>query len=323
MGDGRVWIYLERTGREVSDTSLQAISCGLQLGMKGFGPVEGVCLGGSAAVLGHLPGGLDRIYHVQGGMLEDYTTDRFAPVLRRLIEEKRPGLVIFPSSTQGEDLASWLGANLGGAIVLGARRIRFADERLVASRVDYEGKVAVDFELVSSPAFLTLEEGAFQVPEGPAAETPITTIVPDTEPGRERVRVVQTEVAARTVNLREARTIVGVGAGIGNAERFRQIEELADLLHAEIGATRAAVDAGWVGHDRQIGQTGVKVKPDLYVACGISGTAQHRVGILESGTILSINIDPQAPIFRFSHYCVEGDLAEVLPKMIQLLCENR
>ena len=98
-----------------------------------------------------------------------------------------------------------------------------------------------------------------------------------------------------------------------------QVQELALLLGGEVGATRAAVDAGWITYDRQIGQTGVKVKPDLYVACGISGAAQHRVGMIESGTIVSINIDPQAPVFRFSHFCVEGDLKVVVPELIRLV----
>jgi electron transfer flavoprotein alpha subunit len=133
-----------------------------------------------------------------------------------------------------------------------------------------------------------------------------------------RTRIIKTEVARKTVNLREARVIVGVGAGLGGEDAFKYAQELADLLGGEVGATRAAVDAGWVSYDRQIGQTGVKVRPDLYIALGISGAAQHRVGMLDSGTIVAVNIDPHAPIFRFSHYCVEGDLKLVLPKLIEI-----
>jgi electron transfer flavoprotein alpha subunit len=126
-------------------------------------------------------------------------------------------------------------------------------------------------------------------------------------------------VAAKTVNLKDAKIIVGAGAGVGSKENFGKIEELAAKLGAEIGATRAVVDAGWLPADHQIGQTGATVRPDLYIACGISGAVQHWVGISEAKKIIAVNTDKAAPIMKHAHYRVVGDLNDVVPKLVKLL----
>jgi electron transfer flavoprotein alpha subunit len=196
--------------------------------------------------------------------------------------------------------------------------MRREGDRCIATRLEFERKVAVEYELFGQPVFVTVEGG---LGNAPAEATGGVSIVREEVPesSEDKVRVIKTEVAEKTVNLREEKTIVGVGAGVGSREGFHMAQELAEVLGGEIGATRAAVDAGWVSYDRQIGQTGVKVKPDLYVACGISGAAQHRVGMMDSGAVVSINIDTHSPMSRYSHYAVEGDVKVVIPKIIEIL----
>jgi electron transfer flavoprotein alpha subunit len=141
------------------------------------------------------------------------------------------------------------------------------------------------------------------------------------ELGPEALRgaVQRREVVKKTVNLKDAKVIIGGGAGVGNRENFALLERLAEKLGGELGATRASVDAGWISAERQIGQTGVTVRPDLYIACGISGAVQHLVGIREAKTVVAINSDASAPIFRVSHYRIVGDLTVVVPKLVELL----
>lgn len=313
----RIWVYLQRDGDSVAEESLLAISAASEWAGEVSARLEGVWFGPD---LPSFPGAPDRVLQVLGAVTEapDIASIHGA-AMEFLLEKEKPTLVVFPSTTVGQDLASWLGAWSGAGALVGARHIRRLDGRLVATRLEFDGRVAVDYVLEGSPAVVALEQGVGERSDGPPASP---QVVPVELPGAQwgsRVRVISASRSARRLDLRTARTIVAVGAGVGGADGFEKARELAALLGAEIGATRAAVDAGWVGHERQIGQTGVKVKPDLYVACGISGAVQHRVGMLDSGTIVSINIDPQAPIFRFSHYCVLGDVREVLPKLLELL----
>lgn len=130
-------------------------------------------------------------------------------------------------------------------------------------------------------------------------------------------RVLKRDVAKKTVNLRDAKVIVAAGAGVGSTEGLDLVRQLADALGAEIGATRAVVDAGWLPADHQIGQTGATVRPDLYIGCGISGAVQHQVGMLDARKIIAINTDANAPIFKIAHYKVVGDLKAVVPKLLK------
>lgn len=314
----KIWAYLEKDQESVSEESLLALSVAKRLAGEVSAALEGLCVG---EIRGDFPGAPGRIYQLLGADLQaGYDVASYGRAIRFLWEREHPDLIIFPSTTQGQDLASWLGGGAGASGLVGAREIDFRDGSFVAARLEFDGRVVVEYLLEGSLIAVSLEKGMGEIPQ--AQEQTRPDLVQVEVPGGTRagsVRILSSSGGVKRVNLASAKTIVGVGAGVVDQDGFDKVCVLASLLGAELGATRAAVDAGWLGHEHQIGQTGVKVKPELYVACGISGAVQHRVGIMDSGTIVSINLDPQAPIFRFSHYCVLGDVRQVVPKLLELL----
>lgn len=313
-----IWVYLQKDGGSVAEESLMGLSLGRRLAKECSGVLEGICVGeidldSSLA--------LSRIYQLTGEELQaGYDLATYGKAIRFLWEREHASLIIFPSTTQGQDLASWLGGWAGANGLVGVREINFKDGFFVAERLEFDGRVLVEYLLEGSPLAVSLEQGVGEILEAQDQSKPeLLKVEVPAGLGMRSVRLISSSGAVKKVDLRSAKTIVGVGAGVVDKDGFDKVCALASLLGGELGATRAAVDAGWLGHEHQIGQTGVKVKPDLYVACGISGAIQHRVGIMDSGTIVSINLDPQAPIFRFSHYCVVGDVRQVVPKLLELL----
>ena len=234
-----------------------------------------------------------------------------------------PRAVLLPASTTGSDLAPRVAGGAGEPLPRRRRRARAGggDVPGAPPRARPEGD-----DLVSRGTFrrrllfVTLRDGASRAAPGrPGAvrARPSRCAVPPAV--RSGARVVRRDVARKTVNLKDAKVIVAGGAGVGSREGWKLVEDLAAALGGEVAATRAVVDAGWASAERQVGQTGVTVRPDLYLACGISGAVQHRVGMMDSKTIVAVNTDGAAPIFRCAHYRLVGDLKVVLPKLLSLL----
>ncbi len=317
MGKG-IWVYLQKEGESVVEESLMGLSVGRKLAKEASLPLEALCVGEGIA---RFQGAPSRIYGLVGEDLQaGYDVASYGEAIHYLCQRERPDLILFPSTTQGQDLASWLGGCAGAAVVVGAREVSFRDGGFVAARLELDGKAVVEYLLEGFPAAVSLEQAVGDMPQaGDELQAQVLRVEVPPVSRQGSVRISPSSGEARKVDLRSAKAIVAVGAGVRDRETFDQVCTLASVLGAELGATRAAVDAGWLGHEHQIGQTGVKVKPDLYLACGISGAVQHRVGMVESGTIVSINLDPQAPIFRFSHYCVVGDVRQVVPRLVELL----
>ncbi len=313
----RIFIYLQHRGPEISRQSLMALGVASRWAKELGASLEGVWVGRQAPE--SVPGELFRVHKVEWEELHEASgTWIYARALDALLSEEKPLAMIFPGSIEGEELASWVGAQVGGALI-GVNALEEREGEILARRTEFDSKVLVEYSLGHPPVVVSVERGLGDEPGGPNRQVETLSHFLGPLEGSSRVKVVKTDTRAAEVDLRKARAIVAVGAGVRSPEVLDNIKELATLLGAEIGGTRAAVDAGWVGHDRQIGQTGARVKPELYLACGISGAAQHRVGMMESGTIVSINIDPAAPIFKYSHFSVVGDLGEVVPNLLKLL----
>ena len=263
--------------------------------------------------------GADKIWSADDAQLKNYSASSYQRIIADCARECAPEFILFPSSTQGNDCAATLATTLGAACVLECKDMQCEGTTLTLKRMEFDGKVLTSFTAAPGATIVaTQRDGSVEVKEN--KKTPARAPLNVTLTGVEHAaRVISREIAKKTVDLKAAKIIVTAGAGVGSRENFKVIEDLAQALGGEIAATRPVVDAGWATPDRQVGQTGATVRPDLYIACGVSGAVQHRVGMMDAKTIIAINTDASAPIFKIANYCIVGDLNTVLPKLTKLL----
>jgi electron transfer flavoprotein alpha subunit len=246
-----------------------------------------------------------------------------APRLAALVAERQPDILLVGATPDGKDVAGALIGLTDLPVLVNGSAVTWSDGGAQVEMSTFGGRLVTRSTFNGSRGIVLVRPAS--VTAEPAT-TPGTvesvSVAPDGELAEVRVvdRVVE---AGAAVPIEESRIIVGGGRGVGNAEGFRLIEELAEALGGAVGATRAVVDAGWIGYGSQIGQTGKIVKPSLYVACGISGAIQHKVGVQTAGTIVAINKDPDAPIAEFADMLVIGDLFEIVPRLTEAIRERK
>lgn len=304
---------------QVTDVTLQVVAKARSLGGAVHGLLIGSGVSGQASVL--VASGCEVVHVADDARLAAYLTTPFVRAALPVVQAGGYKQVLLPASTVGNDLAPVLAARLNAACVLDADDARVEGGALSVRRTEFDRKAGTWFGAVSGRILVaTLKDGVAEVPPADPARTgnvqPTAVSLADADL---KARVVRRDVAKKSVNLKGARIIVGAGAGVGNKDNFAKIQDLAAKLNAQVGATRAVVDAGWLPADHQIGQTGATVRPDLYIACGISGAVQHWVGMMDSHTIVAINTDKNAPLMKRAHYRLAGDLNVVIPKLIKLL----
>lgn len=253
--------------------------------------------------------GPDRIVTAQGPVLSEFLSDAFTRVISDFINKETPDTVILGASSQGKDLSACLSARLKAPLAMDCVAVRFEDNRLIATRYMYGGKILADVELNGSPKILAIRPNAMAISNADGAGT-IEKL--DIDTGKTALKFIEKHLDTGKIDLTEADAVVSGGRGMGGPD-FSVIEELAKLLDGAVGASRSAVDEGWRSASDQVGQTGKVVSPNLYIACGISGAIQHLAGMSSSKTIVAINKDPEAPIFSKADYGIEGDLFELVP----------
>ena len=248
--------------------------------------------------------------------LEAYTTEPYAAALKQVIDDVQPAVVLFGGTSNGRDLAPRVAARVNAGVASDVDRLEWTDGKLRGRRPVYSGKVFATVDVVSNPAMATTRPNAFPPEEaGSGAAEVVNVSVPASEA---KAKLVETKTPeAGELSIAEADIIVSGGRGLKEAANFSVIRDLAHALGGAVGASRATVDAGWIDHQHQVGQTGRVVSPNLYIAAGISGAIQHLAGMSSSKHIVAINKDPEAPIFRVADLGVVGDLFQILPALTE------
>jgi electron transfer flavoprotein alpha subunit len=247
--------------------------------------------------------------------LGKYETEPATSALQAAVEAAQPSIVLLGGTSNGRDLAPRLGARLNAGVASDVDRLEWTNGKLRARRPVYSGKAFATVDVSGSPAIATTRPNGFPAEEagGGAAE-----VVELAAPAEGKAKLVETKVPeAGELSIAEADIIVSGGRGLKEAPNFSYIRDLAHAIGAAVGASRATVDAGWIDHQHQVGQTGRVVSPNLYIAAGISGAIQHLAGMSSSKHIVAINKDPEAPIFRIADLGVVGDLFTILPALTE------
>lgn len=334
-----VFVYVEMEGGKAADVSLELLTKGRELaatlGVKLEAVVLGEDLAGIGAELGRY--GADRVWLADDVVFNPFRTLPHTSVLCGLIEQERPQIVLFGATSVGRDFAPRVSSALHSGLTADCTQLEIGDHRDAKSGKEYKEllyqiRPAFGGNIIATivnpdhrPQMATVREGVMrkEYAAQPAAgeETPIDwkRYLKDTDLA---VRILDRQIEERKIDIKGASILVAGGYGMGSKENFALVHELAAVLGGEVGASRAAVDAGFTEHARQVGQTGVTVRPKLYIACGISGQIQHTAGMDQSSMIVSINSDPDAPINKIADYAITGDVNEVIPKMIKYYKQN-
>jgi len=331
---GEVWVVAEHHAGKLEDIGLELLGRARMLGDKLGVKVGAVLIGDQIKGLAEklCQYGADSVYVLEHPLLEHYQTNSYAKVIDELIHKYQPQIMIYGASPCGRDLAPRVASAIKAGLTADCTDLQIGDHESKA-----EGKVYKNLLLQIRPAFggniiatiinydrwpqmATVREGVMPMPtpdvkrKGQIIAEKISLQQNDLP-----IEILREHKQEKKVNLKASRIVVAGGAGVGSKENFRLVWDLANALGGAPGATRAAVDLGFIDRDHQVGQTGTTVRPSLYIAIGLSGAIQHQAGMSDSQKIIAINNDPTAPIFDVAHYKIVGDLNDVVPKMIKAI----
>jgi electron transfer flavoprotein alpha subunit len=323
---GSILVFVERRDGTFKKGSLEALGRARQIGESRGREVHALCVGTGAgeraAELGAW--GAQKVHVLEDPAFDLYAPQALTSLVCRVMDAAGADLLLLAATALGRDLAPRVAARKGLAFLPEALELDWTDDdKLRIRKSMYGGKVFATWETTGGPPFAaTLRTGAYPFAEPPHAgsQAEVVEVAKGDDFAGAGARTVTVEKAeGKTEDLQEAQIIVSGGRGLKAPENFKLIRELADVLGGAVGASRAAVDAGWIDHSHQVGQTGTTVSPQLYVAVGISGAIQHLAGMRTSKCIVAINKDPEAPIFKVANYGIVGDLFEVVPVLIEEL----
>jgi electron transfer flavoprotein alpha subunit len=332
-----VWVFIEQEEGAIADVSLELLAKGQELARTLKSQVCALLYGYHVGDLAEtvIHHGADRVLLADHPELAVYRTLPYARVTTELVQERQPYIFLVGATPTGRDLAPRVASSIRAGLTADCTDLQIGDytskkDKRVYEDLLYQIRPAFGGNLIATivnpimhPQMATVREGVMRRPEPDITRQGTIEKIEPTFDERDLVlKVLSRETRETRVNLKGAPVVVAGGAGVGSKENFDLIEELAHILGGEVGASRAAVDAGYVSREHQVGQTGTTVRPRLYIAAGISGAIQHRAGMSESSKIIAINTDPNAPIFQIAHYKIVGDLAEVIPMIIRAFREK-
>lgn len=334
-----VFVYCEIEGTNVADVSLELLTKGRKLANQLGCQLEAIVAGSGLEGVEKqvLPFGVDKVHVFDAPGLFPYTSLPHSSILINLFKEEKPQICLMGATVIGRDLGPRVSSALTSGLTADCTSLEIGPHEDKKAGITYENllyqiRPAFGGNIVATiinpehrPQMATVREGVMKKEvldenyKGEVIRHDVAKYVPETD---YVVKVIDRHVEKAKHNLKGAPIVVAGGYGVGSKENFNLLFDLAKELHAEVGASRAAVDAGFCDHDRQIGQTGVTVRPKLYIACGISGQIQHIAGMQDAGIIISVNSDPNAPINTIADYVINGTVEEVVPKLIKYYKKN-
>jgi electron transfer flavoprotein alpha subunit len=330
-----VWVFVEQRDGKPADVSFELLCKGRKLADALGGMLKAIVIGAEPATIAEktFDFGTDEALVIKHPSLEHYRSLPYSRAFIALVKEHKPRVVLFGATVNGRDLAPRVASATMSGLTADCTDLQISDltylktehkNLLLQIRPAFGGNIVATIITPDNPTQMaTVREGVMELAPVANPNRAVLTyvdFVPD--PTDELVTIIERHREESKTNLKGAPIIVAGGYGVGSKEGFRLVHELAKVMGAEVAGTRAAVDAGFVPYERQVGQTGVTVRPKLYVAIGISGAIQHRAGMQDSNKIIAINSDPDAPIFGVAHYGIVGDAMEVVPKLIEA-CKAR
>jgi len=334
-----IFVYCEIEDGGLAEVSLELLTKGRKLADSLKCKLEAIVAGSNLKGIEKqiFPYGVDVVHIADDPRLYPYQTLPHTSVVVRLFEEEKPQIALMGATSIGRDLGPRVSSALHSGLTADCTSLEIGDHEDKKAGVTYKDllyqiRPAFGGNIIATiinpdcrPQMATVREGVMKKEildekyKGKVNQLDVSKYV---APEDFVVNIIDRHIEKSKVNLKGAPIIVAGGYGVGSRENFNLLYELAEVLGGEVGASRAAVDAGYAGHERQIGQTGFTVRPKLYIACGISGQIQHRAGMEESAQIIAINTDPEAPINAIADYVITGDVAEIIPKMIKYYRKN-
>ena len=325
-----VMVFIQQDDGKIADVSLELVCQGRkladQLGVEVTAALIGYNMKSQAQTV--ISYGADEVFYSEDPRLDHYTPLPYTRIMNKLIAEVKPQIALYGATTTGRDLAPRIASHLKVGLTADCTDLQIGNhtERGVEYKnILYQIRPAFGGNIIATivspekkPQMATVREGVMKLEKPDTSrEGVVTDVAADIHEGDMLTEIIKRFKEEKEVNLKGAQIVVSGGQGVGSKENFQYIYDLAAALGAEVGASRAAVDAGLISKDHQVGQTGTTVRPMLYIACGISGSIQHRAGMDESSRIIAINSDPDAPIFGIAHYGIVGDLKDVIPRFIK------
>jgi electron transfer flavoprotein alpha subunit len=334
-----IFVYCEIEDGAVAEVSLELLTKGRKLAETLKCKLEAVVVGSNLAGTEKelIPYGVDVVHIADDPRLYPYQTLPHTTIVVKLFEAEKPQIALMGATSIGRDLGPRVSSALHSGLTADCTSLEIGDHEDKKAGISYKNllyqiRPAFGGNIIATiinpdcrPQMATVREGVMKKEildvnyRGKVKNIDVSQWV---SPEEFVVEIIERHIEKSKVNLKGAPIIVAGGYGVGSRENFNLLHELAEVLGGEVGASRAAIDAGYAGHDRQIGQTGVTVRPKLYIACGISGQIQHRAGMEESAQIIAINTDPEAPINSIADYVINGDVADIIPKMIKYYRKN-
>lgn len=334
-----IFVYIETEGGKVADVSLELLTKGRELADRLGCKLEALAIGHELKDMDKTVGryGADTLWIADHKELSPYRTLPHTAIVCGIFEQEKPQIALFGATPVGRDLAPRVSSTLRSGLTADCTSLVIGDHSDPKSGKEYKDllyqiRPAFGGNIIATivnpdhrPQMATVREGVMRkeevkTPTAPEIKTiDINKFVGDADLA---VKIIDRHIEEKGIDIKNSPVIVAGGYGVGSKENFAMLHELAELLGGEVGASRAAVDAGFADHARQVGQTGVTVRPKLYIACGISGQIQHTAGMDQSSMVIAINTDPEAPINKFADFVITGEVAEVVPKMIKFYKQN-